>query len=159
MNALSEGDIISFYSEQSDIRGLLVTHRIVGKNSDGSYITRGDANLVDDSVSVKPENIVGKYTGKARFFIWLSSFVNMRKLLLLLVVIPMTVIAVYEARTVVKIGRETAEKEALTPEEKHEAAMRAAIEKEKKRLEEIGYSPENEVNTIESRETDEEEND
>ena len=83
----------------------------------------------------------------------------MRKLLLLLVVIPMTVIAVYEARTVVKIGRETAEKEALTPEEKHEAAMRAAIEKEKKRLEEIGYSPENEVNTIESRETDEEEND
>ncbi|WP_295078937.1 signal peptidase I [Ruminococcus sp.] len=159
VNALSEGDIISFYSEQSDIRGLLVTHRIVGKNSDGSYITRGDANPVDDSVSVKPENIVGKYTGKARFFIWLSSFVNMRKLLLLLVVIPMTVIAVYEARTVVKIGRETAEKEALTPEEKHEAAMRAAIEKEKKRLEEIGYSTENEVNTIESRETDEEEND
>ena len=84
---------------------------------------------------------------------------NAQKLLLLLVVIPMTAIAIYEAKTVVKIGREADAKEELTPEEKHEAAMREAIEKEKRRLEEIGYSPENEVNTIEPRETDEEEND
>lgn len=156
---LNEGDIISFYSEQSDIRGRLVTHRIVGKNSDGSFITRGDANPVADSVSVKPEKIVGRYKGKARFFIWLSSFVNAKKLLLLLVVIPMTCISLYEAKTVVKIGREAARKEKLTPEERHEAAMRAAIEKEKRRLEEMGYSPENEVNTGESREDHEKEND
>ena len=58
-----------------------------------------------------------------------------------------------------KIGKEAAAKEKITPEEKHEAAMREAIEKEKRRLEEIGYSPENEVNTSESRETDEKEND
>ena len=159
VNALSEGDIISFYSEQSDIRGLLVTHRVVGRNEDGSYITKGDANPAEDSVSVKPGSIIGKYKGKARFFIWLSSFVNAKKLLLMLVVIPMTLIALYEAKTVMKIGREAAEKESLSPEEKYEAAMREAIEKEKRRLEEIGYSPENEVNTIESRETDEEEND
>ena len=159
VSTLAEGDIISFYSEQSDIRGLLVTHRIVGKNDDGSFITRGDANPVDDSVSVKPENIVGKYKSKARFFIWLNSFVNARKLLLLLVVITMTCISFYEAKTVVKIGKEAAAKEKITPEEKHEAAMREAIEKEKRRLEEIGYSPENEVNTSESRETDEKEND
>ena len=158
-DALSEGDIISFYSEQSDIRGLLVTHRIVGKEADGSYITKGDANPVSDTVTVPQENIVGKYTGKARFFIWVNSFVNVKKLLLLLVVIPMLFISLYEAKTVVKIGREVAEKEKLTPEEKREAAMREAIEKEKKRLEETGYSPENEVKTIESRETDEKEND
>ncbi|SFW11369.1 signal peptidase I [Ruminococcus flavefaciens] len=158
-NALSEGDIISFYSEQSDIRGLLVTHRIVGKNTDGSYITKGDANPVSDTVSVTQDKIVGKYTGKARFFIWVNSFVNAKKLLLLLVVIPMLLISLYEAKTVVKIGREVAEKDKLTPEEKREAAMREAIEKEKKRLEEMGFDPENEVNTIESRETDEKEND
>ncbi len=158
-NALSEGDIISFYSEQSDIRGLLVTHRIVGKNTDGSYITKGDANPVSDTVSVTQDKIVGKYTGKARFFIWVNSFVNAKKLLLLLVVIPMLLISLYEAKTVVKIGREAAEKDKLTPEEKREAAMREAIEKEKKRLEEMGFDPENEVNTIESRETDEKEND
>ena len=158
-DALSEGDIISFYSEQSDIRGLLVTHRIVGKNDDGSYITKGDANPVSDTVSVPQDKIVGKYTGKARFFIWVNSFMDVKKLLLLLVVIPMLFISMYEAKTVVKIGREAAEKEKLTPEEKRNAAMREAIEKEKKRLEEIGYNPENEVKTIESRETDEKEND
>ncbi|WP_303835165.1 signal peptidase I [Ruminococcus flavefaciens] len=158
-DALSEGDIISFYSEQSDIRGLLVTHRIVGKNDDGSYITKGDANPVSDTVSVPQDKIVGKYTGKARFFIWVNSFMDVKKLLLLLVVIPMLFISMYEAKTVVKIGREAAEKEKLTPEEKRNAAMREAIEKEKKRLEEIGYDPENEVKTIESRETDEKEND
>ena len=136
-----------------------MTHRIVGRNSDGSYITKGDANPVSDTVSVSQDKIVGKYTGKARFFIWVNSFVNVKKLLLLLVVIPMLLISIYEAKTVVKIGREAAEKDKLTPEEKREAAMREAIEKEKKRLEKIGFEPENEVNTIESRETDEKEND
>lgn len=158
-NSLSEGDIISFYSEQSDISGMLVTHRIVGRNEDGSYITKGDANSVSDTVSVPQENIVGKYTGKARFFIWLDSFINLRKLLLLLVVIPMMFIALYEAKTVAKIGREIAEKDKLTPEEKHEAAMREAIEKEKRRLEKMGYGNGNEVNASESGEADEKEND
>ena len=158
-NSLSEGDIISFYSEQSDISGMLVTHRIVSRNEDGSYITKGDANSVSDTVSVPQENIVGKYTGKARFFIWLDSFINLRKLLLLLVVIPMMFIALYEAKTVAKIGREIAEKDKLTPEEKHEAAMREAIEKEKRRLEKMGYGNGNEVNASESGEADEKEND
>ena len=156
---LTEGDIISFYSEQSDIRGLLVTHRIVGKADDGSYITKGDANPVSDTVTVQKDKIVGKYKGKARFFIWVSSFMNVKKVLLLLVVIPILIVSIYEAKTVVKLGREITEKEKMTPEEKREAAMREAIEKEKKRLEEMGYTPENEVNTSESRETDEKEND
>ncbi|WP_303825317.1 signal peptidase I [Ruminococcus flavefaciens] len=156
---LTEGDIISFYSEQSDIRGLLVTHRIVGKADDGSYITKGDANPVSDTVTVQKDKIVGKYNGKARFLIWVSSFMNVKKILLLLVVIPILIMSIYEAKTVVKLGREITEKEKMTPEEKREAAMREAIEKEKKRLEEMGYTPENEVNTSESRETDEKEND
>lgn len=156
---LTEGDIISFYSEQSDIRGLLVTHRIVGKADDGSYITKGDANPVSDTVTVQKDKIVGKYNGKARFLIWVSSFMNVKKILLLLVVIPILLVSIYEAKTVVKLGREITEKEKMTPEEKREAAMREAIEKEKKRLEEMGYTPENEVNTSESRETDEKEND
>jgi len=156
---LTEGDIISFYSEQSDIRGLLVTHRIVGKADDGSYITKGDANPVSDTVTVQKDKIVGKYKGKARFLIWVSSFMNAKKILLLLVVIPILIMSIYEAKTVVKLGREITEKEKMTPEEKREAAMREAIEKEKKRLEEMGYTPENEVNTSESRETDEKEND
>lgn len=156
---LEEGDIISFYSDQSDIKGMLVTHRIVGRNDDGSYITKGDANPVTDSVNVSPESIVGKYTHKSRFFIWVNSFVNMKKLLILIVVIVMTCISLYEVKTVLKIGQKVAEERKHEDAEKHEKAMREAIEKEKLRLEAEGYEPEKEVNAIESRDTDEKEND
>lgn len=156
---LKEGDIISFYSDQSDIKGMLVTHRIVGRNDDGCFVTKGDANLVSDSVNVRPESIVGKYTHKSRFFIWVNSFVDMKKILLLIVVITMTVISIYEARTVLKIGQKAVEERRQETEKKHEKAVREAIEREKLRLEAEGYEPEKEVNTSESRDIDEKEND
>jgi signal peptidase I len=146
---LRYNDIISFYSEQSDIEGMLVTHRIVGETEDGKFITRGDANPVEDSVAVAPENIVGRYKGKARFFIWVDSFANFRKLLLLAVMLVVSGISVYELKTLVRFSREAAEKRQETAEEKHEEAVREAIEKEKRRLEEIGYTPEDEVNSHE----------
>ena len=158
-DALSEGDIITFYSDQSDIKDKLVTHRIIGKNDDGTYITRGDANPIEDSVPARQERIIGKYTRKSRFFIWVNSFVDLKKLLLILVVIPMTWIALYEVRTLMKMGMEAAESDKKEAENKREAAVREAIEREKRRLEEIGYDPENEVKLSESREIDEEEND
>ncbi len=158
-DTLRKGDIISFYSEQSDISGLLVTHRIAGIEPDGRFITRGDANPVDDSVSVSPERIVGKYTGKARFFMWVSSFANARKILLLLVMITMSVIALYETRSLMKLGRKAAEEQKEIAEKQREAAIREAIEAEKRRLAETGFTAEDEVNTVESGKTDEKEND
>jgi hypothetical protein len=83
----------------------------------------------------------------------------MKKLLLILVVIPMTWIALYEVRSLMKIGREAAENNREEADRKRQAAIREAIEREKRRLEETGYDPENEVKLSESRETDEEEND
>jgi len=156
---LREGDIISFYSDQNDIKDKLVVHRIIGKNPDGSYITKGDANPVQDSEPVRQERIVGKYTHKSRFFIWVDSFMNIKKLLLIIVVLPMTYIALYEVRTLMKIGKEAAESSREEADRKREAAVREAIEREKRRLEEMGYDPEKEVKLSESRETDEEEND
>ncbi len=158
-DALREGDIISFYSEQSDINGMLVTHRIVGINDDGSFVTRGDANPVSDSVTVRSEKIVGRYTHKSRFFIWVNSFVDLKKLIILAVVIAMTFISLYEVKTVLRISRKVIEERRQEAEEKHNEAMRQAIEKEKLRLEAEGYDPEKEVNMSESRETDEKEND
>lgn len=48
------GDIIMFHEEQ-----LLITHRIVGKTDEG-FITKGDANNVEDSTVVVPSAICGK---------------------------------------------------------------------------------------------------
>ena len=92
---LREGDIISYYSEQSDIYGKLVTHRISAVNEDGTFTTFGDANPVADELAVRPDQIVGRYTGKARFFIWLGSFANLRKIILMVIMITITAMALY----------------------------------------------------------------
>ena len=155
---LTKGDIITFYSEQSDIYGMLVTHRIVGRGEDGRFITRGDANPVNDSITVAPEKIVGRFKRKAQFFIWVNSFTDSRKILLLLVMIPTTLIALYELKTVMKLGRKLSEDHEQEEKERHEAAVREAIEKEKRRLEEIGYT-EDENDADKSGIVDEKEND
>ena len=77
----------------------------------------------------------------------------------MIVMITMTVIAMYEVKTVMNIGKKAAEEKAANAEKRKEAAMREAIEAEKRRLEETGYKVEDEVNAVESGETDEKEND
>ncbi len=48
------GDVVTF----RDSSGALVTHRIVG-STEGRFITKGDANNVEDRDLLLPENIVG----------------------------------------------------------------------------------------------------
>jgi signal peptidase len=64
-------DIICFRTQEAQISGKIVTHRVVEKltGSDGSILlrTRGDANLVADSYFVDQDNMIGKviwHTGK-----------------------------------------------------------------------------------------------
>src|SRR5699024_796912 len=51
-------DVITFLTENNSI----VTHRIV-KTDGKEYITKGDANNINDLKSVSTENIIGKYNG------------------------------------------------------------------------------------------------
>lgn len=154
---LREGDIISFYSEEADVRGKIVTHRIEKCNSDGTFTTKGDANPVPDSKHVRADQLVGKYTTKARFFKWLNSFGDRHKLLMVFVIIPMTLIALYEVRTIAKIKLESKEPEPLSDEER-EKLIREAIDREKARLAEEHYEPEKEVEAVEPGKDNEKEN-
>ena len=139
---LQEGDIISYYSKQEDILGMLVTHRIKAVNADGSFVTMGDANPVPDALDVQPEQIVGRYTGKARFLIWLGSFADVRKLLLLAVMIVVSISAIYELRTVMRVGREAAAEHEERKAERREEKMREAVAQEIERLRAEGLTPE-----------------
>ena len=139
VSSLETGDIISFYSQDKAIYGGPNTHRIVKKNEDGSFVTKGDANTEPDPTVVTADKIIGKYSGKARILKWINSFSSLKKLIFMAVIILMTAAAVYEVRTVVKLGGECkAEKE-----QEKEKALRDAIEKEKQKLYEEGYKPEN----------------
>ena len=58
------GDIISFFSTEYDEEGIIVTHRIVQKNTyqsnSSTYTTKGDNNPVADRSGVPTSNIYGK---------------------------------------------------------------------------------------------------
>lgn len=58
-----ENDIITFM----DVNGSFVTHRIVGRTSQG-YLTKGDANKSVDPGYVRKEKIVGTYVLKIHRF-------------------------------------------------------------------------------------------
>jgi signal peptidase I len=60
---LKEGDIIAYLDNKGD----LIIHRIMKKNYDGTYITKGDFNNVADPLYVNKEQIQGKIRLKIPF--------------------------------------------------------------------------------------------
>lgn len=54
---LKVGDIITFMQNGETT----VTHRIIGINEDGTFLTKGDANNSEDQEPVKHEEVIGKF--------------------------------------------------------------------------------------------------
>ena len=139
------GDIISYYTEQEDISGMLITHRVIEVTRDGTFIARGDANPVSDALPVKPENILGVYVRKSSFYMWLGSFADTSKLFLLFVLLPLTLVSVYELRSMILIGKESFAEGSKSGKKKaqddYERRMREAIKAEKERLARENYQP------------------
>ncbi len=56
------GDVVTFRSLANP--NILITHRIVQRlstNSAAQYVTKGDANVVEDSTNLSSSRIVGRY--------------------------------------------------------------------------------------------------
>jgi len=71
---LSVGDIITYHP--LDGRDTLVTHRISEKNTDNSFLTKGDASNAPDSNPVLYEEIVGKVVFSIPFLGYVFSFIK-----------------------------------------------------------------------------------
>ena len=76
---VKEGDVICFYSTDPTIYGIPNTHRVVSApivNSDGSieFVTKGDANAIEDKYNAKGENLIGVYVKRLD---GVTSFVKM----------------------------------------------------------------------------------
>jgi signal peptidase I len=56
-SAITSGTVVVF--EDTQERGL-ITHRIIGANTDGSYRTKGDANMFADSTPLTSDRVVGE---------------------------------------------------------------------------------------------------
>ena len=100
---LKKDDIVAYYTKDPQIYGSLVIHRIYEITEDGKYITKGDANLVADALPVEPGQVLGRYSRRAYIFNWIAWFAEPRKLLLLMVVIPIFLISIFEVGTLTKL--------------------------------------------------------
>ena len=75
---IKRDDVICFYSSDPSILGIPNTHRVVEDpivtDTGIEFVTRGDANVLDDKYTAKGENLVGRYV---RIMDGLGAFVDM----------------------------------------------------------------------------------
>lgn len=99
------GDIITYRSTGS---AMLTTHRVVEVRHDGgavSFITRGDANNINDPNPVPAANLVGRVSGAIPYLGYLMGFVQTRQGLIFLVFIPAILIIIFELRNIFRYFR------------------------------------------------------
>ncbi len=71
---LEIGDVV-VYARPTD--GTKIIHRIISIGDAGA-VTRGDANMLDDGISVTAENLVGRYVGHVPYLAHLYNLVHSR---------------------------------------------------------------------------------
>ncbi len=60
---IAVGDVITYYSENPEYPGIMITHRVIEKNlinGEYSFVLKGDYNVSQDPLTVKESQIYGK---------------------------------------------------------------------------------------------------
>ena len=96
VKTLKENDVITFWTVINGKRAKN-THRIVEVSEDGSFITRGDNNAVDDNVPVYSSDLIGKWTEmKIPALGKFMSFLRTKTGFFIFIVIPMAIFFLIE---------------------------------------------------------------
>ncbi len=97
---LQINDVITFYSDDPTLNNRIVTHRIIEITNEGdgtySFITKGDANVINDKYPVEGERVIGKVLTRSAF---MEKLINIRQnptTFLLVIMLPLTVIIALE---------------------------------------------------------------
>jgi len=100
VNALKEGDIITFIAPSGDLKGNNVTHRIVEVERDENgnvmwFRTKGDnPNVGIDNWQLKPEQVKAVYIRKSTFITGLREFLSHWYGYVLIIALPLTLVGV-----------------------------------------------------------------
>ena len=118
------GDVISFFSPDPMLEGAVNTHRVVRiekENGRTQFITKGDANVIEDTYPVDASALVGKAVFKSY---WLGKTVSLLANPLvfgIIILLPLVIILVMNLCRAVRIAADIAKKE-------EEEAVRKALE-------------------------------
>ena len=98
-SSLKVGDVISFYSSDPALKRNVVTHRIkdiITEDSSIRFVTKGDANVLEDPYEVPASDLVGKVIGKSNVFSALGRVNQDPKLFFLVIVLPISALITWE---------------------------------------------------------------
>lgn len=94
------GDVISFISNSSISRGLLVTHRVINitnaSNGELAFQTKGDNNLTADTAVATSSNLIGKVIFKIPQLGRIQFFIAQKTGWLIVVVLPALGVIIYD---------------------------------------------------------------
>lgn len=99
IDAIEDGDIVSFISKEAYLQGGIVTHRVVEKKEVDCRIclvTKGDASNSVDAAYVTEDNLVGKMIYKSDvdgFFSKVYTFVTNRQVFFIIIIAPILIMA------------------------------------------------------------------
>lgn len=121
---IAPGDVISFFSPDPMLEGAVNTHRVVRiekENGRIQFITKGDANVIEDTYPVDASALVGKAVFKSY---WLGKTVSLLANPLvfgIIILLPLLIILLMNLYRAVRIAADIAKKE-------EEEAVRKALE-------------------------------
>lgn len=121
---ITPGDVISFFSPDPMLEGAVNTHRVVRieeENGAIRFITKGDANLIEDTYPVDDSLLVGKAVFKSYGLGKAVSLLSNPLVFGTIILLPLLVILLMNLYRAVRIAADMAKKE-------EEEAVRKALE-------------------------------
>ena len=121
---IAPGDVISFFSPDPALEGAVNTHRVVRIEKENGiirFITKGDANLIEDTYPVEESALVGKAVFKSYGLGKAVSLLSNPLVFGVIVLLPLLIILLMNLYRAVRIAADIAKKE-------EEEAVRQALE-------------------------------
>ncbi len=109
---IQEGDVITFYSSDPSLNRMIVTHRVVAVDNSSApirFVTRGDANLVDDEYSTTGKDIIGVMFFSSLFIGSIVKIVSSPLVFFLFLVIPLFLFLILNVLKTVRMASTLAE--------------------------------------------------
>lgn len=105
-STLKVGDVITFYSRDPRINGMLNTHRITAVdkvNGIRVFTTKGDAAEKEDSYKVSEKDVFGKVQGNIGFLKWLAEILSISWVFAIIVFFPLLLLIAVEVRNILRL--------------------------------------------------------